>query len=85
MNLFQLDILLQYVNLDPRKQVKFGALKNLRDLAKKGAHLWTDKHVLVSEWKNNFFSVLILSIALKLEINDTERLFSLYVYSMFFY
>ena len=48
MVVFQLDILIQYTILDPRIQVKYGALKNLRDLAKTGPHLWTEKHVEVS-------------------------------------
>jgi len=41
----ELDVLVQYTIHDPRKQVKLGALKNLKDLAKTGSHLWTEKHV----------------------------------------
>ena len=57
---FQLDILVQYTVLDPRKQVKFGALKNLRDLAKAGPHLWTEQHIEVSGliWLSMFNQIL---------------------------
>eukprot|EP00795_Rhopilema_esculentum_P003271 gene3271-1602_t len=41
----QVDILIRYAKCDPRNQVKFGALRNLRELAVKGPHLWTEEHV----------------------------------------
>eukprot|EP00794_Sanderia_malayensis_P020330 gene20330-22330_t len=41
----QVNLLLRYTKSDPRIEVKFGALKNLRKLARKSPHLWTRQQV----------------------------------------
>lgn len=38
----QVLLLLQYLNNDPRRQIKFKVLQHLYDLAKPGAHLWPE-------------------------------------------
>lgn len=45
----QVELLLSYVQTDVRKSVKMLALMDLRLLAKKGPHMWSDHHVEASD------------------------------------
>lgn len=58
----QISLLLQYLNTDPRHSVKKLVLMNLKSLAEKGAHMWSENDILVTTYCIMLVSLTVSNI-----------------------
>lgn len=58
----QVDLLLQHLREDPRRNVKVVCLQELNRLACRAAHLFSNQHSLVSAQLNNEFDLFLFWI-----------------------